>query len=427
MNLSGLLKITLLISFITLFISTTVWSQSKNYQEDPSNLELTKLSGFIDDDRIKVLLLNLLPSGMTETAAVEIARVLQQNIFNTNHFSVVGPAEWNSQIKDRDPTLADCHDVACGVMIGKLFDADKILVGTIYSETMLNENGEEQPSFILSVKMVDVRTNNTTFSDEVQFTDLQMHDELFRLAARTSDNTLLLGNIDEVEPTGITLNLGRAQGIKTGQQFVILRKTTNKSTLNNNFPNKTYQKTALAEVFQVNDFSSKAVIIQRISTVSKGDQVQTYINIEKLISLMTQARKELDTQKRLRPKKRILRLGPPAAKDNSGYSNWSVRYKTTKAQHDRWMYTSAGVGAATLFFISGSIKLSGFLSVLPWIAGAGTVYSGIRYFHYRDLLNELSTEGRTNGFYSNSLLPRSEGWNFIPVPTGIQVAWSRRF
>ena len=80
------------------------------------DIEHTKLSGFSDDGRVKVLLLNLLPSGMTETAAQEIAKVLQLNIYNTNHFTVVGPEEWNIQIKDSDPTLADCHDIALSLI-----------------------------------------------------------------------------------------------------------------------------------------------------------------------------------------------------------------------------------------------------------------------------------------------------------------------
>ena len=171
------------------------------------DLEHAQLSGFSDDGRVKVLLLNLLPSGMTETAAQEIAKALQLNIYNTNHFTVVGPEEWYIQIKDSDPTLADCHDIACGVMIGKLFRSDKVLVGTIHSEIMLNEKGKEEPSFILSVRMVDARTNITNFSDEVQFTDLQMHDELFHLAARISDNTLMVGNIVDKKQSGITVNL----------------------------------------------------------------------------------------------------------------------------------------------------------------------------------------------------------------------------
>ncbi len=62
-------------------------------------------------------------------------------------------------------------------MIGKLFGADKVLVGILHSESILNENGEEESSFVLSVRMVDTQTNKTDFKDDVQFTDIKMHDE----------------------------------------------------------------------------------------------------------------------------------------------------------------------------------------------------------------------------------------------------------
>ena len=427
MNLPELFGKALLTCFTCICFSASSWGQAEIFQENTFNMEQPQLSGFSDDERVKVLLLNLVPSGMTETAAEEIARAIQLNVFNTNHFTVVGPAEWNSQIKDQDPTLADCHDIACGVMIGNLFHADKVLVGTIHSELMLNENGKEEPSFVLSIRMVDARTNVTNFSDEVQFTDLQMHDELFRLAARISDNTLLLGNVTGIKHSGITLNLGRAQGIKTGHRLVISRRRSSKSALTENTREKSFQNIAIAEVVQVSDLSSEAVIVQKISSVSQGDQIQTYVDNEKLIRLITQTRKELDTQKKLKPKKRIIHLGPTVTKESSDFSNWANRFKRTKSMHDRWLYTTVGTGAATLFFLSGSIKISGFLSVLPWVAGAGAVYSGIRYFHYRDLLNELSTEGRTHGFLSSSINSGSQGWQWAPIPKGIQVAWVKSF
>ncbi|MBT3214320.1 MAG: hypothetical protein HN351_06720 [Deltaproteobacteria bacterium] len=427
MNLPLFIRKVFLLCFSFLFFSSASWSQSNNYQGNGSNLELTQLSGFSDDERIKLLLLNLLPSGMTETAAVEIGKALQLNIYNTNHFTVVGPAEWNVEIRDQDPTLADCHDIACGAMIGKLFHADKVLVGTLHSEIMLNENAEEESSFVLSIRMVDTRTNITDFSDEVQFTDLQMHDELFRLAARVSDNTLLVANVLNTKPSGITLNLGRAQGIKTGQQLVISRRTSVKSVSADKVQQTIYQNIALAEVVQVSDLSAEAVIVQKISSVARGDQVQTYIDKEKLIRLISQTRKELDTQKRLKPKKRVIRLEPKVGKVSTDYSQWSYRYQQTKAQHDRWLFSTAGAGGATILFLSGVIQMSGVLSVLPWIAGAGTVYSGIRYFHYRDLMSELSTEGRSQGFISSSLTPQPSGWQLNPVPKGFQLNWIKRF
>ena len=74
------------ISLSSIFFTSLVCAQSGIYQNNTMDVEHTKLSGFSDDGRVKVLLLNLLPSGMTETAAQEIAKALQLNIYNTNHF-----------------------------------------------------------------------------------------------------------------------------------------------------------------------------------------------------------------------------------------------------------------------------------------------------------------------------------------------------
>ena len=415
-----------IICLSSIFFTSVVLAKSEYFQKNTMNNEHTKLSGFSDDGRVKVLLLNLLPSGMTETAAQEIAKALQLNIYNTNHFSVVGPAEWNIQIKDSNPTLADCHDIACGVMIGKFFHADKVLVGNIHSEIMLNEKGKEEPSFILSVRLVDARTNITNFSDEVQFTDLQMHDELFRLASRISNNTLMVGKIVDKKQSGITVNLGRAQGIKAGQRFVVSRRISTKNTEENN-DEKIYKNIALAEVVQVSDLSSEAIIIQKVSSISRGDQIQTYIDTEKLNRFIMQTRKELDTQKRLQPKKRFFRLGPSVAEESKDYVLWLNRYNQTKREHDRWLYTTVGAGGATLLFLSGIIETSGILEMLPWIAGAGTVYSGIRFFRYRDMLNEVSTEGLSQGFFSSSLTKKDFELKLTPFQKGLQVAYIKYF
>ena len=427
MNSFTFLVKTLLIFFTSLFFTTPGWGQSNNSSGNIFGIQQTQLSGFSDDERVKVLLLNLLPSGITETAAVEIAKALQLNVYNTNHFSVVGPSEWNAQIKDRDPTLADCHDIACGVMIGKMFNADKVLVGTIHSEIMLNDNGKEERSIILSIRLVDTRTNITDFTDEVQFNDLKMHDELFRMAERISDNSLLLGNVLAVKHSGIIINLGRAQGIKIGHRLVISRRKSFKSDSAENTVGKTFQKIALAEIVQVSDLSSEAVIVQKILSVAKGDQIQTYVNNEKLIYLITQTRKELDIQKKLKPKNRVIRLGPTVTKVSTDFSNWSKRFNLTKSEHDRWLYTTVGAGAATILFLGGTFNISGFLSILPWVAGAGSVYSGIKYFHYREMLNELSTEGRSRGFLNSSLTNELPGWHWTPVKKGFNIAWVKHF
>ena len=91
------------------------------------------------------------------------------------------------------------------------------------------------------------------------------------------------------------------------------------------------------------------------------------------------------------------------------------------------MYTTLGAGGATLLFISGIIGTSGILEVMPWIAGAGTVYSGIQFFRYREILTEITTEGRSNGYFSSFKTLNDFEIKVNPFQKGFQLAFTKYF
>ena len=83
--LRTLFSIILLLNLISI-----TWGQTNNYNKEQVYKNFFRLSGFSDDNRVKLLILNLLPSGLTEVAADEITKVLQLNIFNTIIFQFWG-------------------------------------------------------------------------------------------------------------------------------------------------------------------------------------------------------------------------------------------------------------------------------------------------------------------------------------------------
>jgi len=412
-----------------------LFAQSGFFEEDNFNFETDSITGFSEDGRIKVLLLTLLPKGMTETAAEEISRALQLNLFNTNHFTVVGPSEWNAQIEDRDPTLADCHDVACGVLIGKLFNADKVLVGSIRTLEFLNEDNQNELGFELSLRMVDVVTNITDFTDTVDFNDRDMHDRLFELAVRISENTLLRGFVISVKKPNISIDLGRAHGLKNGRQIVIYRQVSTQSNLEGQTLELATENIAIAEIVRVNDLSSDAIVKQRISAVTPGDQVQTYVDVVKQVQLITKTRRELDTQKRLRPRTRPLKLEPELVEEDTGKQRWAMRTSEAMDQENQWLYITAGGGVTTLLLLSGNFKLfsGGLANLMPWVAGGATLYAGMKYIDSRDKVSLLRQEGRNRGFLS--LLPFGSDRNSQRKKTalnadfnqGLQLIWTQPF
>ena len=180
---------------------------------------------------------------------------------------------------------------------------------------------------------------------------------------------------------------------------------------------------AIAEIVRVNDLSSDAIIIQRISAITPGDQVQTIIDIAKQVQMITKTRRKLDTQKRLRPKTRPLKLEPQLVNEDTGQQRWSQRHFEAKNMEDQWFYITVGGGAATLLLLSGNFKLfSGTIgAMLPWIAGGGSVYSGMKYLKYRDVVSELTLEGRNRGFLSFQPIFRNR------TSRGLQLVWSQPF
>ena len=393
-------RIILVISFVFGSVSYAL-SQSNFFQEDLFNLESDVMSGFSDDGRMKVLMLTLAPYGMTETAAGEISKALQLSIFNTNHFTVVGPSEWNAQIRERDPSLADCNDIACGVLVGKLFRADKVLVGSIRNTSALGLDGETQ-GFQMDVRLVDVLTNVTDYTDQILFADAQMHEEFFMLAQRLSKNTELHGYVTSLTNSSIVLDLGVEHGLVMGAQFVIFRR---EADLLGSGDSEVAKETniAIARIHRVSQGRANAIIVQQIEPVREGDFVKTYLDVSKQIQLISDTRRELDTQKRLEPPQEEFPLQPELVITDRDL--WIQRLQIATAEEERWMIATVGTGAGTLLLLSGRLELvkqsEGVGQLLPWIVGAAFGYSGYQYIQARNILSEIKAEGEIKGFVSN--------------------------
>ena len=63
-------------------------------------------------------------------------------------------------------------------------------------------------------------TNVTDYTDQILFTDAQMHEEFFMLAQRLSKNTELQGYVTSLT-NSIVVDLGIEHGLEMGAQLVI--------------------------------------------------------------------------------------------------------------------------------------------------------------------------------------------------------------
>ncbi len=391
-----------------------------------NNFDKGFLSGFSEDGRIKVLLLKLSPTeGMSDTAADGFVDALQKNLFNTNHFTVVGPQELEAHSQDlENPSDVDCNDIACGIKIGKELSADKVMVGQISSELVSGENSESIPLFTLSVRLLDVVTNSLDFTDEIQFTFNTMQDQLFELATRISNNTLLKGRVLAVKSKSVVIDLGRTHGLKVRDRFVIYTQTST-SDLEGQTLGLEQKNIAIAEISRLNDISADAVILYSYEAPAPGALVKTYVSRHKQIELTAETRRELDTRKRLTPPPKPLMLKPKVTENltelnRAERQQWRRRLEAALAEQRSWMYLGIGTGVGMALLLTKRVNLKKFHTIAVVGGGVATGYVIYSYFQTRNKINALRAEGRIKNFLSLQ-------YGFGISPQGLTVSLSYKF
>jgi hypothetical protein len=347
---------------------------------------------FSEDGRVKLLALALNPTDVTESAAEQIGLILQKNLSNTGHFSVVGPRETNAMFESQRPDLVDCREIACGVETGKLIGAQKVLIGN------LQRRGE---SFFLTVRIIEVINNLTDHEESIRFTDDNMDESLFRLANSVSDNTLVVGRVLSTSIRGIVLNLGIRDGVKLGDFLVIYKEDVPITNLEGAVVDRQRKNIAIVKILRVNDNTAEALLVHSVEEPQVSHFAATYRNPTRQTVLIEDTRRELDTGIRLENKLRPLELAPVALAD-SARREWQQRVARAEAERDLWFSVGAVGGVASLLILSNYQDTN--LVRLELAAGLiATGYGIYRGLEARDKLSELQTEGRAKGYLTTSL------------------------
>jgi hypothetical protein len=350
---------------------------------------------FQNDGRIKLLVLGLNPTGLTESATEQIGLILQKNLRNTGHFDVVGPREVNAAFERSAPDLVDCREIACGVEAGKRIHADFVLVGTLTLD---------EQTFSLRVRMIDTLNNLTDYQEEIQFRDASMDDDLFQLANNISRNSLLQGRVLSTSIRGIVISLGKVNGIRLGDYMVIYKQEVPITNLEGQQIDTQRKNVAIVKVLNVNQNSSEAILIHKTEEPQVGYFVHTYLDPQRQIELIENTRKELDTGIRLANKIRPLELAPVLVQDTDR-QRWVANLRSAEDDRDRWFTVSLVAGAITLYVLDqyDSSKSADKLELVA--AGGATGYAFWRWTSARQNINDLMVEGRGKGYVQLDLTP----------------------
>ncbi|MBF0279312.1 MAG: hypothetical protein HQM13_16065 [SAR324 cluster bacterium] len=363
---------------------------------------------------------------MSDTQADGFVDALQKNLFNTNHFTVVGPQELAAHSQDlENPSDVDCHDIACGIKIGKELNADKVMVGQINLELVQGQNAETIQLFTMSVRLLNVLTNSLDFSDEIQFNFDTMQDQLFELATRISNNTVFRGQVLSVNNKNIVIDLGKAHGLKIRDRIVVYTQTST-SDLEGQTLGLEQKNIAIAEVNRLNDTSSNAIVLYKYEPIDPGALVKTYVNRHKQVDLIAETRRELDTRKRMARPTRPLVLKPEVIDNVTGEpireekQRWQRRMAAAEANQKRWMYYGIGAGVGMALLLTKRVDLGDFHTMAVVGGGAASGYLIYKYFQTRNQINALQAEGRVKKFLSFQ-------YDFNISPQGINVSLNYKF
>ncbi len=353
----------------------------------PATLFAGQAQLFPDDGRIKLLVLPLNPTGLTESATEQIGLILQKNLSNTGHFAVVGPREVNAAFEKDRPSLVDCREIACGVESGKVLAADRILVGTIRSE---------DTRFMLRVRLIDPTNNLTDFEEEVRFTNVSMDDELFRLANSISRNSLRVGRVLSTSVRGLVISMGKRQGLKIGDMLVIYKQDVPITNLEGEQVDVQRKNIAIVKVLNVNESTVEAVLSHQIEEPQVGHFAATYLDSGRQIELVENTRRELDTGIRLANKVRPLELAPVMLAD-SERKKWLRRLEEAESTRRLWLGIGL-IGAAATAYNLNFYDTSTFGQVRLYASIGVAGYSFYKWIRARNEVNQINVEGRAKGF-----------------------------
>lgn len=169
-------------------------------------------------ERLRVVVNDLDANGVTAQAARVVSEHLRVKLIETRRFIIPEREKMVAILAEQSvgASLTDCFSQECAIEIGRLLQANKMVVGTA---SLLNQ------TYSISIRFLDLETGAAEFSAEEKCTNA---DDLFlaaeRLAARVVAFIPPRGRVTAVSGGHIIIDLGLQDGVSVGMNFRVLRK-----------------------------------------------------------------------------------------------------------------------------------------------------------------------------------------------------------
>lgn len=216
-------------------------------------------------ERLRVVVNDLDANGVSREVARVASDHLRVKLIETRRFVIPEREKMEAIIAEQavGVQLGDCVSQDCAVQLGRLLEANKMIVGTI---SLLNQ------TYSMSIRFLDLTTGAAEFSAEEK---CQSVDDLFaaaeRLAARTVAFVPPRGHVVAVSDENFIVDLGGLDGVTPGMTFRILRAAERVPGYPEEEPIAMARATAVQEDWSRLEAERTAATLMRRPVVQVGD------------------------------------------------------------------------------------------------------------------------------------------------------------
>jgi len=157
-------------------------------------------------------------NGVSQQISRVVSDHLRVKLIETKRFVIPEREKMEAILSEQSVglTLGDCFSQECAIEIGRLLQANKMLVGTV---SLLNE------TYSINLRFLDLETGVAEFSVEEK---CQSSDDLYLAAEHLVARILAFipqrGEVTAVSGDDIIVDIGRNDGVTVGMTFRILRR-----------------------------------------------------------------------------------------------------------------------------------------------------------------------------------------------------------
>ena len=218
-------------------------------------------------DKITVAVLDFEPKNVELQSAEAITDLLRTELFNAGRFMVVERQKIQKILEEQKLQMSGVTDTDQAAQIGRILNVKKIMIGTV------NRLGG---THIINTRIVDVQSGLVELAEAIESRggEENLPEAITELALKISTKVGLEGSIIRITEGTVYIDIGGADGVKTGQEFCVIRAGEAITDLDGRVIGARNEIIGILTISKVEDRFSEAPAPEEGTALRKGDKVK---------------------------------------------------------------------------------------------------------------------------------------------------------